>query len=98
MPKALKLMVVFAALFVSDGGALWVGRRSPERTGLIEGLRLLGTMMFGAGIWSIAQIYHIEEHYPNAPLIWSLGALGALGFAWALPSLSQGFIAVTSSA
>jgi uncharacterized membrane protein len=62
-----------------------LGRCSPERTGLIGGLHLLGTMMFGAGIWLIAQIYHIDEHYPNALLIWSLGALG---LAWALPSLS----------
>jgi len=31
MPKALKLMVVFAALFVSHGGALWVGRSGAAR-------------------------------------------------------------------
>ena len=48
-------------------------------------------MLFGAGIWLVAQIYHIDEHYPNGILIWSLGALA---LAWSLPSLAQGFLAV----
>ena len=91
MPKFLKLAVVFAALLGSHGAGFWVGRQHPDNRGLIEGLHLLGTMMFGAGIWLVAQIYHIDEHYPNALLIWSLGALG---LAWSLPSLAQGFLAV----
>ena len=91
MPKLLKLAIVFAALIASHGGALWVARRNPSNRGLIEGLHILGTMMFGAGIWLIAQIYHINEHYPNALLFW---CLGALGLAWALPSLAQAYLAV----
>ena len=90
MPKFLKLGVVFAALLGSHGAGFWVSRRRPENRGLIEGLHLLGTMMFGAGIWLVAQIYHIDEHYPNALLIWSLGALG---LAWTLPSVAQGILA-----
>ena len=91
MPKFLKLGVVFTGLIASHGGALWVARRNPANRGLIEGLHILGTMMFGAGIWLVAQIYHIDEHYPNALLFW---CLGALGLAWALPSMAQAFLAV----
>ena len=91
MPKFLKLAVVFAALLASHGAGFWVSRRHTDNRGLIEGLHLLGTMMFGAGIWLVAQIYHIDEHYPNALLIWSLGALG---LAWSLPSLAQGILAL----
>jgi uncharacterized membrane protein len=47
-------------------------------------------MLFGAGIWLIAQIYHIDEHYPNAFLIWGSGALL---MAWGLPSMVQGIVA-----
>ena len=36
---------------------------------------MLGTLFFGAGIWLVAQIYHIDEHFPNGFLIWGLGAL-----------------------
>jgi uncharacterized membrane protein len=48
-------------------------------------------MFFGAGIWLVAQVYHINEHYPNAFLVWGLGALS---LAWVLPSLPQAFMAV----
>lgn len=48
-------------------------------------------MLFGAGIWLVAQIYHIDAHYPNAYFIWGIGALS---LAWVMPSISQGFISV----
>jgi uncharacterized membrane protein len=48
-------------------------------------------MVFGAGIWLVPQIYHIEGHYPNAFLVW---ALGALAMAWAMPSIVQALLAL----
>ena len=47
-------------------------------------------VIFGAGIFLVAQIYHIDEHFPNAFIIW---ALGALALAWAMPSIAQGILA-----
>lgn len=91
IPKAVKLALVFAALAAAHAGAMLESRRPNPRHGLVEGLHVLGTMLFGAGIWLVAQIYHIDEHYPNAFLTWSLGALG---LAWALPSLVQGMLAL----
>lgn len=91
LPKAAKLGVIFAALLGSHGAALWNSRRADPQQSLVEGLHALGTMLFGAAIWLIAQIYHIDEHYPNAFLLWSLGALS---LAWAMPSLAQGLLAV----
>ena len=91
LPKALKLALVFAGVLGSHGTALWLDRRGTAPRSLVEGLHVLGTMLFGAGIWLVAQIYHMDEHYPNGILIWSLGALA---LAWSLPSLAQGFLAV----
>jgi len=90
MPKFLKLGVVFSALIVAHGAGLWL--RRPANGNLIasEGMHVLGTILFGAGIWLVAQIYHIDEHYPNAFIAWSGGAML---LAWALPSIAQGFIA-----
>ncbi len=90
LPKAAKLALIFAGLLLSHGIAWWLRRKPAEHANLIEGLHLLGTMMFGAGIWLIAQIYHMDEHYPTALLIWGLGAL-TLG--WAIPSVIQGLLA-----
>lgn len=91
IPKVARLALVFGALAAAHGSALAVARRTDANRALIEGLHALGTMLFGAGIWLVAQIYHIDEHYPNAFLIWSLGALA---LAWAMPSLVQALLAL----
>jgi uncharacterized membrane protein len=91
LPKAAKLALVIGALALAHGSALWIGRRPDASRGLVEGLHVLGTMLFGAGIWLVAQIYHIDEHYPNAFLVWSAGALA---MAWAMPSIVQALLAL----
>jgi uncharacterized membrane protein len=90
IPKAGKLALVFGALAAAHGAGLWYRRYPDWRSQLGEALSALGTMVFGAGIWLIAQIYHIDEHYPNGFLIW---AAGALALAWALQSVPQAIIA-----
>ncbi len=91
MHKYLKLAVVFGSLLTAHGlGYIFTSPERPQR-GFGEGSYILGTMLFGAGIWLIAQIYHIDEHYPNGFLVWGMGALA---FAWALPSIAQGLVAV----
>lgn len=89
--KLAKLALVFGALAAAHGAAMALARRPAPNRALIEGLHALGTMLFGAGIWLVAQIYHIDEHYPNAFLVW---ALGALALAWAMPSLVQALLAL----
>jgi uncharacterized membrane protein len=90
MHKFVKLAVIFAALIGAHGAGYWLKRPQSQFQTAGEGLHLLGTMLFGAGIWLIAQIYHIEEHYPTAFLIWGSGALA---LAWSLPSIAHGILA-----
>ena len=90
MHKFAKLAVVLIALLSVHSLALWYRRENSRYPALGEGLHVLGTVFFGAGIWLIAQIYHIDEHYPTAFLVWGLGALA---LAWALPSAVHGIIA-----
>jgi len=92
IPKAAKLAVIFGGLGGLHGAGIWLFLRDDWRRQLGEAVSLLGTMLFGAGIWLVAQIYHIEEHYPNGFLIWGLGALA---MAWAMPSLAQALLATT---
>jgi hypothetical protein len=85
-----KLALVFGALASAHTGGML--RSRDGRPGVsAEGLHALGSMLFGAAIWLVAQIYHIEEHYPNAFLAWGLGTLV---LAWALGSAIQGLMAV----
>ena len=90
MHKFVKLAVIFLALIGAHGAGYWLKRSQSQYQSAGEGLHLLGTMLFGAGIWLIAQVYHIQEHYPNAFLIWGLGALA---LAWSLPSIAHGILA-----
>ena len=74
MPKWLKLATVFTA-FISVHGAGFINGRLPEKKTISEFFHLLGTFLFGVAIVLIAQIYHIDEHFPNGILLWSFGAL-----------------------
>ena len=40
-----------------------------------EELFFLACVFYGAAIWLIAQIFHIQSHYPDAFWYWALGAL-----------------------
>ena len=90
LPKFAKLTMIFLSLIGFHLLGWYCSVRSLEQRNLSEGFHLIGTMMFGAGIFLIAQIYHLNEHYPVAILVWGVGALL---FAWALPSVIQGIIA-----
>lgn len=93
IPKFGKLTLVFGAVGLMHGTGLRLLQASDWRRQLGEALTLLGTMFFGAGIWLVAQIYHIDEHYPNGFLLW---AFGALAMAWAMPSITQGILAAVT--
>jgi uncharacterized membrane protein len=89
MSKFSKLGVVFATFLAAQLSGYFLRYRA-SRPLAGELLTLLGTMFFGAAIFLIAQIYHLSSHYPNAFWFWGLGAIG---MAWALPSVAQGLLA-----
>jgi uncharacterized membrane protein len=87
-----KLGFIFAGILLFHGFGLRLFLRNQRWRDFGEALCLTGSMLFGAGIWLIAQVYHIDEHFPNGFLVWGLGALT---LAWAMPSIAQGLLAVT---
>jgi uncharacterized membrane protein len=91
MHKVTKLALVFGAVLAAHGTGFYLSASADAKRGLVESLHVMGTMLFGAGIWLVAQIYHIDEHYPNAFFVWGLGALA---LAWAMPSVAQALMAV----
>lgn len=75
IPNWLRLAIIFAALLSSywTGFRLRYDRGTYPRTG--GAVILLGALVFGAGIFLVAQMYHISAHYPNGFLMWGLGVL-----------------------
>lgn len=90
IPKAGKLAIVFGSIVAAHGSGLALHRKADWRAMLGEGTLALGTMLFGAGIWLVAQIYNIDEHFPTGFLVWGVGALA---LSWAMPSVPQAIIA-----
>jgi uncharacterized membrane protein len=86
-----KLGIIFFGMVALHSAGLRLFLRSSHWRQFGEALCLLGSMLFGAGIWLVAQIYHIQEHFPDGFLLWGLGALA---LAWAMPSIAQGLLAV----
>ncbi len=75
IPVGGKLAVIFLPMAASYamGYLLRYERGDFPRVG--AGLILLGALIFGAGIFLIAQIYHLSVHFANGPLVWGLGVL-----------------------
>ena len=74
MPKLVKLALLFGAMWLAYGlVALEAVRRTSRH--LVDALLLLGVILFGANIMLMAQIYHIDAHYPDGVRMWALGGL-----------------------
>ena len=91
IPRFGKLALIFGALIAAHTGAVRLLAGEGWKPRLGEALAALATMFFGAGIWLVAQIYNIDEHYPNGFLIW---ALGAVAMAWSIRSTANALMAV----
>lgn len=75
IPRIAKLGIIFVSLLASHGTGYWLRYEKKNYPRVGASLILLGSILFGAGIFLIAQIYNITVHYPNGPLLWGLGIL-----------------------
>ncbi|MFH1674814.1 MAG: DUF2157 domain-containing protein [Pseudomonadota bacterium] len=68
MPKLAKLCVLFGSMWTAYilAGYLLQEHRMPH---IGQTIVLLAVILFGANIMLIAQIYHIDSHYPNGVLM-----------------------------
>jgi len=82
MAKLTKLVLLFGSLLGAYALAIKPFNRD-DYPKLWAAMLLLAAGLFGANIMLIAQIYHIDSHYPNGVLLW---ASGALLLAWMAPA------------
>jgi uncharacterized membrane protein len=76
MSKIAKLLVLLGGMWGAYAlAARWLAAEAAGTRALGQATTLLGVILFGANIMLIAQIYHIDSHYPNGVLTWALGAL-----------------------
>ncbi len=75
MPKWLKVSVVFGGIIAAYGIGYYLAFEKQNYPRVGRAVIFLGSILYGAGIWLIAQIFHINAHYPNGVLFWAAGIL-----------------------
>jgi uncharacterized membrane protein len=73
IPRALRM---FSLIGITAGinFCAWYKYKQNQDSSAV-GLFFLGSILYGASIMLIAQIYHIGEHYPDGILWWALGVV-----------------------
>ncbi len=75
IPIREKLAIIFVPMAAAYGIGYYLRYERGDFPKVGASFILLGSLIFGAGIFLIAQIYHLSVHYPNGPLVWGLGVL-----------------------
>lgn len=83
MPAAAKVIAVVGSVVAAHGVGLTLRFKLGLRT-VSEAAFFFGCLLYGAGIWLLAQVFHISAHDPDGFWWW---AVGVLPFALALDTL-----------
>ena len=83
MPRSLKLVIIFGVIIGTHAGGFHLRYQRQVRV-LSEVVFFLACLFYGAGIWLVAQVFHLNAHYPDGVWWW---ALGVLPFALCLDTL-----------
>ncbi len=74
MPDIIKLVLVFGTIITTYVAAFTV-RYQRGAIGLSNVLFCLGAIFYGCGIWLVAQVFHLNGHYPDGMWWWAVGTL-----------------------
>lgn len=72
MSRAAKLVIIFGVIAGTHAAGFYLRYRQ-QAPRLSEVLFFLGCLFYGAGIWLVAQVFHLDAHYPNGVWIWAIG-------------------------
>jgi uncharacterized membrane protein len=70
IPRPTRVVALLAAIAAAYGGG-YVLRELRGRPAVGEALLLLGAIAFGASLFLVGQMYHVQAHDPLALLLWS---------------------------
>lgn len=79
MTKISKIFIIFISMFSSYGTG-WYFKEKLKLLKTGETLILLGSIIYGAGIFLIGQMFNIRSNWPDAFLLWMIGTI-AMAFA-----------------
>jgi len=94
MTRTSKVVLIFAAMLACHGAGFYLWQITGKSPKLGHALICLGTLIFGANIGLMAQIFHIKSHWNGGFLPW---ALGAIILAYAVGSVPNAAIGIITS-
>ncbi len=74
LPAAIKLILILGTVTGTYAVAFWL-RYGQNAKLFSELVFFLGSLFYGAAIWLIAQIFHLNAHYPDGFWWWAFGVL-----------------------
>jgi len=74
IPRMFRLALILVTMSASYVGGMWGREKYPAYKGIGESFIFLGVILFGSGIWLIAQMYNIEIEYPWGWFFWAIAA------------------------
>lgn len=87
LARSARLGILGTALVAAHGIGFWMWQVHARRPRLGHAVSLLGTLIFGASIGLVAQIFHVSGPWYGAFGAWALGALAAGLILPSLPTL-----------
>lgn len=79
MTKVMKIGIIVLSMLMSYGLG-WYLQEKRQLEKVANAFYLLGTLIYGAGIFLIAQMFHVRANWPDGLLLWMFGSL-AMAFA-----------------
>ena len=74
LSRYIKLAIVLGVIAVTHTTGFTLRYRR-NAGALSENVFFLGCLFYGAGIWLVAQVFHINSHYPDGVWWWAIGVL-----------------------
>jgi hypothetical protein len=75
IPATVKVVLVLCSVASAYLGAYEAGLRNDRAPVTGYALVLLGSLLYAAGIALVAQVYHLNDHFPLGFLAWAVGVL-----------------------
>lgn len=90
MGKIIKVLIIVAAM-VSSYSAGWILKEKKGYSKTGEAFILLGSIIYGAGIFLVGQMFHMGRNWPDGFILWMIGTLV---MAFAVDSFSLFYLAI----
>lgn len=74
MGRVMKVLIIIAAM-LSSYVLSWYTKEKLQLIKTGEALMLLGSIIYGAGIFLVAQMFHIRANWPDGFILWMLGVI-----------------------